>query len=299
MGIGFAISSLTQGIAYALMALGVYITFRVLDFADLSVDGSLPLGAAVSARLISAGFNPFLSIVPAVLAGGLAGAFTGFLNTRLKIAPLLSGILTMTMLYSLNLRIMASPNIPLIGESTIFTAVENFGITSPWNELLILSLLVLGAKLILDLFLMTQLGFALRAAGDNPQMIRSMGVSTKTMKMLGLTVANALVAFSGALVGQYQGFADVGMGIGMIIAGLASVIIGEVLVGKMNIFFTTLAVIVGSIVYRFSISFALTLGFAASDMQLLTGILVIIFLSTPRLKRLIRGEINAAVKGNE
>ncbi len=296
MGIGFAISSLTQGIAYALMALGVYITFRVLDFADLSVDGSLPLGAAVSARFITAGFNPFFSLIPAILAGGLAGAFTGFLNTRMKIAPLLSGILTMTMLYSVNLRIMASPNIPLIGEQTIFSVVEGVGIASPWNELIILFLLVLAAKIVLDLFLKTQLGFALRAAGDNPQMIRSMGVSTETMKMLGLTIANALVAFSGALVGQYQGFADVGMGIGMIIAGLASVIIGEVLIGKMNIYLTTLAVIVGSIVYRFSISVALTLGFAASDMQLLTGILVIIFLSTPRLKKFIRGELDAAVE---
>ncbi len=297
MGIGLALSALTQGIAYSLMALGVYITFRVLDFPDLSVDGSLPLGAAVSARLITAGYNPFFTLIPALLAGGLAGAFTGILNTRLKIAPLLSGILTMTMLYSINLRVMDSPNIPLIGEATIFsTAASALGLGSPWNELLILTAVVLAAKIALDLFLKTQLGFALRAAGDNPQMIRSMGVSTDTMKMLGVSLANALVALSGALVGQYQGFADVGMGIGMIIAGLASVIIGEVIIGKRNIIITTLAVIFGSIVYRFSISLAMTLGFEASDLQLLTGILVILFMSMPRLKRYLRGELDAAAK---
>ena len=290
MGISFLITSLEQGIAFAVMALGVFITFRILDFADLTVDGSLPLGAAVSAKFIVAGVNPFLSLIPAIMAGALAGAITGFLNTRLKIAPLLSGILTMTMLYSINLRIMGRPNIPLLGEKTIFSIMEDMGIGSPWNNIIILILLVFLVKIILDLFLKTQLGFALRAAGDNPQMIRSMGVSTDMMKMIGLIIANALVAFSGALVTQYQGFADVGMGIGTIIAGLASVIIGEVLLGEKNIYITTLSVIVGSIVYRFSISFALTIGFAASDLKLLTAIIVIIFLSTPKLKKMI--EVN-------
>ena len=290
MGITFIVASLEQGIAFAVMALGVFITFRILDFADLSVDGSLPLGAAVSARFIVAGVNPFLSLIPAFIAGGLAGAITGFLNTKLKIAPLLSGILTMTMLYSINLRIMGRPNIPLLGEKTIFSVVDSWGLPSPWNNIIILFVLVFLIKLVLDMFLKTQLGFSLRAAGDNPQMIRSMGVSTKLMKMIGLIVANALVALSGALVCQYQGFADVSMGIGTIIAGLASVIIGEVLIGEHNIFTTTLSVIIGSIVYRFSISLALTLGFNASDLKLLTAILVIIFLSTPRIKNLI--EVN-------
>lgn len=287
MGISFAIASLEQGIAFAVMALGIFITFRILDFADLSVDGSLPLGAAVSAKFIVAGCNPFLSIIPAIIAGGMAGAITGFLNTRLKIAPLLSGILTMTMLYSINLRIMGRPNIPLLGEETIFTMIESMGVPYPWNNLIILFFLIFFTKILLDLFLKTQLGFSLRATGDNPQMIRSMGVSTDMMKMLGLIISNALVAFSGALVAQYQGFADVGMGIGTIIAGLASVIIGEVVIGERNIFITTLGVIVGSIGYRFSISFALTLGFAASDLKLLSAILVIIFLSTPRIKKMI------------
>ncbi|MGM0410726.1 MAG: ABC transporter permease [Bacillota bacterium] len=287
MGISFFITSLEQGLAFSVMALGVYITFRILDFADLSVDGSLPLGAAVSAKFIIAGYNPFLSLIPAILAGALAGATTAILNTKFKIAPLLSGILTMTMLYSINLRVMGRPNIPLIGEKTIFSLVEDMGIASPWNSLVILFIIIFIIKIILDLFLKTQLGFALRAAGDNPQMIRSMGVSTDIMKMIGLIIANSFVSLSGALVAQYQGFADVGMGIGTIIAGLASVIIGEVILEQKNIFILTLSVIIGSILYRLSISLALTIGFNASDLKLLTAIIVIIFLSTPRLKKMI------------
>ncbi len=292
MGISFLITALEQGLAFSVMALGVYMTFRILDFPDLSVDGSLPLGAAVSAKFIVAGYNPFLSLIPALIAGGLAGTITGVLNTRFKIAPLLSGILTMTMLYSINLRIMGRPNIPLLGEKTIFKMMNNVGIPSPWNNLIILIIIVLLVKFILDLFLKTQIGFALRAAGDNPQMIRSMGVSTDTMKMIGVIIANALVALSGALVTQYQGFADVGMGIGTIVAGLASVIIGEVILGKKSIFITTLSIIVGSILYRLSISIALYIGFAASDLKLLTAIIVIIFLSTPKLKNMIEVSVN-------
>ena len=292
MGISFLITALEQGLAFSVMALGVYMTFRILDFPDLSVDGSLPLGAAVSAKFIIAGYNPFLSLIPALIAGGLAGAITGFLNTRFKIAPLLSGILTMTMLYSINLRIMGRPNIPLLGEKTIFKIISNLGIPSPWNNLIILIIIVLLVKFILDLFLKTQIGFALRAAGDNPQMIRSMGVSTDTMKMIGVIIANSLVALSGALVTQYQGFADVGMGIGTIIAGLASVIVGEVVLGEKSIFITTLSIIVGSILYRLSISIALYIGFAASDLKLLTAIIVIIFLSTPKLKNMIEVSTN-------
>ncbi|HKL75827.1 MAG TPA: ABC transporter permease [Halanaerobiales bacterium] len=287
MGISFLITALEQGLAFSVMALGVYMTFRILDFPDLSVDGSLPLGAAVSAKFIIAGVNPFLSLIPALIAGGLAGAITGFLNTRFKIAPLLSGILTMTMLYSINLRIMGRPNIPLLGENTIFKTISDLGIPSPWNNLIILIIIVILVKFILDLFLKTQIGFALRAAGDNPQMIRSMGVSTDTMKMIGVIIANSLVALSGALVTQYQGFADVGMGIGTIVAGLASVIVGEVVLGEKSIFITTLSIIVGSILYRLSISIALYIGFAASDLKLLTAIIVIIFLSTPKLKNMI------------
>ncbi|RCW57424.1 MULTISPECIES: ABC transporter permease [Halanaerobium] len=288
MNLSFAITSLEQGLAFGIMALGVFISFRILDFADLTVDGSLPLGAAVSARLLTMGMNPFFSLGAAIIAGGMAGAITGFLNTKLKIAPLLSGILTMTSLYSINLRVMGRPNIPLIGKETIFSFIRDLGIPYPWNNLLLLIIVIVAVKLILDAFLNTQIGFALRATGDNPQMIRSMGISTNSMKMLGLIISNALVALSGALVGQYQGFADVNMGVGTIVAGLASVIIGEVVIGEKSIMIATIGVIVGSILYRFSISIALNLGLAASDLKLLTAILVIIFLSTPRIKKALR-----------
>jgi putative ABC transport system permease protein len=288
MNLSFAITSLEQGLAFGIMALGVFISFRILDFADLTVDGSLPLGAAVSARLLTMGMNPFFSLGAAVIAGGFAGAITGFLNTKLKIAPLLSGILTMTSLYSINLRVMGRPNIPLIGKDTIFSFIRDLGVPYPWNNLLLLILIIVAVKLVLDAFLNTQIGFALRATGDNPQMIRSMGISTNSMKMLGLIISNALVALSGALVGQYQGFADVNMGVGTIVAGLASVIIGEVVIGEKSIMIATIGVIIGSILYRFSISIALNLGLAASDLKLLTAILVIIFLSTPRIKKALR-----------
>ena len=288
MNLSFAITSLEQGLAFGIMALGVFISFRILAFADLTVDGSLPLGAAVSARLLTMGMNPYLSIAAAIFAGGIAGAMTGFLNTKLKIAPLLSGILTMTSLYSINLRVMGRPNIPLIGKETIFSNLEALGISYPWNNIVILISFIIIVKLILDAFLNTQIGFALRATGDNPQMIRSMGISTNSMKMLGLIISNALVALSGALVGQYQGFADVNMGVGTIVAGLASVIIGEVIIGERSMFIATIGVITGSILYRFSISIALNLGLAASDLKLLTALLVIIFLSTPRIKKALR-----------
>jgi putative ABC transport system permease protein len=288
MNLSFAITSLEQGLAFGIMALGVFISFRILDFADLTVDGSLPLGAAVSARLLTLGMNPFISLGAAVVAGGFAGAITGFLNTKLKIAPLLSGILTMTSLYSINLRVMGRPNIPLIGKDTIFSFIRDLGIPYPWNNLILLILVIAVVKLILDAFLNTQIGFALRATGDNPQMIRSMGISTNSMKMLGLIISNALVALSGALVGQYQGFADVNMGVGTIVAGLASVIIGEVVIGEKLIMIATIGVIIGSILYRFSISIALNLGLAASDLKLLTAVIVVIFLSTPRIKKALR-----------
>lgn len=285
MNLDLALVALEQGMAFGIMALGVYITFRILNFADLTVDGSLPLGAAVSAKMIVSGYDPVASVLVAIAAGGAAGAVTGLLHTRLKIAPLLSGIITMTALYSINLRVMGSPNIPLLNIDTIFDTLSF--LSYPWNNLIILVLLAFVIKLALDAFLNTLLGFALRATGDNPQMLKSLGTSTATTKLIGLVVANALVALSGALVCQFQRFSDVGMGIGTIIAGLASVIIGEVIIGKSKFLNTTTGVIIGSFIYRFIIGFALTLGFKASDLKLLTAILVVFLLVTPRIKKLI------------
>ncbi|MFO7815878.1 MAG: ABC transporter permease [Halanaerobiales bacterium] len=295
MSLGFLVTSLEQGLIYGIMAIGVYITFRVLDFADLTVDGSITLGAAVSSKMIIMGYSPFLTLIIATIAGGISGSFTGFLNTKLKIAPLLSGILTMTSLYSINLRIMGRPNIPLLSDDTIFDLFNVPYFFSSTNELILILLIVLLVLISLILFLKTKLGFALRATGDNPAMVRSMAVNTKNIKMIGLIIANSFVALSGALICQYQGFADISMGIGTIIAGLASVIIGEVIIGSDKLYFIVPGIIIGSILYRASISFALMSGFAASDLKLLTALIVIIFLATPKIKSIVGGKLNVKV----
>lgn len=276
------IGTLEQGLIYGVMALGVYITFRILDFPDLTVDGSFPLGAAVVAKIIADGGNPLLGSLLAMGAGIVAGLATGFLNTKLKISGLLAGILTMTALYSVNLRIMGRANIPLLRKPTLVSWFVQRGL-APWVLFLIVLLLT---KLLLDIFLKTELGFALRATGDNEQMLRSCGVDTDCMKLLGLALSNGLVALSGALVAQYQGFADVGMGIGTVVAGLASVIIGQALVRFNGLAWATVGVIVGSIVYRIAIFAALRLGLAPTDLKLITAVLVVMALSGPSWKNM-------------
>ncbi|MDN5332421.1 MAG: putative tryptophan/tyrosine transport system permease protein [Tepidanaerobacteraceae bacterium] len=298
------LKSVEQGLVFSIMALGVYITLKILNFADLTVDGSFPLGAAVAASLIISGHSPFTATITAILAGALAGLITGILNTGAKISELLSGILTMTSLYSINLRIMGRPNIPLLNEPTIFTSLQEFvKVQFPGFPLeyiyLVTFLLFAGAiELMLVLFLKTQLGLSLRATGDNPQMIRSQGVNTNVTKIIGLCISNALISLSGAIVAQYQGFADVGMGIGTIIAGLASVIIGDALLGERSIITSTLGVILGSILYRFSISLVLSFRLAqASDLKLLTAVVVVIALTIPRFKNFMRGSIIPSERG--
>jgi putative ABC transport system permease protein len=282
------ITSIEQGLVFGIMVLGVYVTFKVLDFPDLTVDGSFPLGAAVASILIFNGGNPFLALLLAAAAGMVAGYITGFLNTRGRITGLLAGILTMTALYSANLRVMGRSNVTLLNANTIFTYLESWGIPHQWVFMVAFIISTIIIKILLDSFLKTQLGFAIRATGDNSGMARALGVNTDAMKMLGLSISNGLIALSGALVAQYQGFSDIGMGIGTIVAGLASVIIGEMVVGEKNIGFATFSVLLGSFIYRLSIGIALRLGFAATDLKLLTTILVIIALSTPQIKKLIR-----------
>jgi len=284
-----------QGLVFGIMALGVYMTFRVLKFADLTVDGSFPLGAAVAASLIVSGQNPFFATVVAMIAGALAGCITGFLHTGAKISDLLSGILTMTSLYSINLRIMGKPNIPLLNQPTIYSLIQDYiKIIIPAfpEKMLYFVVFVFFAfviKFLLDAFMKTQLGFTLRATGDNPQMIRSQGVNTNFIIVLGLAISNSLIALSGALVAQYQGFADVGLGIGTMVAGLASVIVGEALFGERSIFISTLSALFGSFLYRLSISLVLSFRLAeASDLKLLTAIVVTLALTAPRFKQYIK-----------
>ena len=284
--------SLEQGLAYGLVALGIVITFRILAFPDLTVDGSFPLGAAVVARLITEGVPPVYSIIVAVICGFMAGCCTGLLNTKLKINSLLAGILMMTILYSVNLRIMGRSNIQLLTVNTLLTPLENLDINRFIPIIAFFFLVAFGIKFLTDMFLHTQLGFAMRATGDNEQMIRTLGVNTDSMTVLGLGISNAFVALSGALVAQDQGFSDVGMGIGMIVAGLASIIIGEALFGKKTVQRMTLAAVVGSIIYKFIISAGLRMGLAPTDLKMATAVMVILALGIPALKKGKEGKLH-------
>lgn len=278
----FLISSLEQGFIYGVLVLGVYITYRILNFPDLTVDGSFPLGAAVTATLIVQGVNPALSLILAFGAGLIAGIITGVLHTKFKITNLLSGILIMIALYSINLRIMGRSNIPLLAKPTIFRHLKQ--ITNwPYVNLLILFIIAIGIKFLLDIFFQTRLGLTLRASGDNQQMLKNLSINPDWMIILGLALSNGLVALSGALVAQFQGFADVGMGIGTIITGLASVIIGQAIFRFKNFFHSTSAVLLGSIIYRGAIRASLTLGLAPTDLKLITSFLVILALILPQL----------------
>lgn len=287
---------------FGILALGVFITFRCLDFPDLTVDGSYPLGAAVFAVMMYHGFGAGWAMLAAFLAGALAGFFTGFLHTFSRIPALLSGILTMTCLYSINLRIMGRPNISLsenLGHRTIFVILRDYFPEVPevYLRLAFLLVLILGIKFLLDLFLGTEIGLSIRATGDNETLVEAQGINPDYMKLIGVSVSNALVAFSGAMFAQYQGFVDVNMGIGMVVSGLASVIVGEVLMRGKTIFVMTLQVIVGSVVYRLATAVALNwgynIGFKPYDLKLFTGLIVIIILSYPAVQEKFSRRVRA------
>jgi len=277
--------SLEQGLAYGIVALGIVVSFRILSFPDLTVDGSFALGGAVVARLIMEGVAPIYGILIAVGAGFAAGCCTGLLNTRLKINSLLAGILMMTILYSVNLRIMGRSNIQLLTVETFITPLENLDLNRFIPIIGFFGIVAFGAKFVTDLFFKTEIGLAMRATGDNEQMIRTLGVSTDNVTILGLGISNAFIALSGALVAQDQGFADIGMGIGMIVAGLASIIIGETLIGKSSVGRMTLAALAGSVIYKWIIAVGLRLGLAPTDLKLATGVMVILALGIPALKK--------------
>ncbi len=286
--IDILVPTVAQGLLWALLALGVYITFRVLDIADLSVEGSFPLGAAVAATVLVSGWGIAAAFLLAAAAGSLAGVVTGILTTRLRIPALLAGILTMIGLYSINLHVMGKANVALLRVDTVFTKAEAFGLT-PAMALLVVG--IAGAVVVgclLYWFFGTELGTAIRATGSNSQMARAQGVNTNRMVLLGLLISNALVALSGALVAQSNGFADVGMGTGTIVIGLASVIIGEVLFGTRSFKNCLISVILGSIVYRLVIAVVLQLGMPPNDLKLFTAILVAAALSMPLIREKIR-----------
>ncbi|HAE49162.1 MAG: ABC transporter permease [Tistrella sp.] len=278
--------AIETGFVYALVALGVFLSFRILDFPDLTVDGSFPLGAAVSATAIVGGWDPFLSTALAFVAGCIAGSITAWLNVRLKILNLLASILMMIALYSINLRIMGRPNVALLGERTVLTPFEGLGLPFYLLTPLVFAVVVIAAMILLIRFLNSEMGLAMRATGANARMARAQGINTAAMTLLGMALSNGLVAIGGALFAQSQGSADVTMGVGTIVVGLASVIGGEAVMSTRTIARAIIACLVGAILYRVAVALALNAGFlglTASDLNLVTAVLVAAAMVLPRV----------------
>ncbi|PSJ56902.1 ABC transporter permease [Pseudaminobacter soli (ex Li et al. 2025)] len=283
-----ALGALETGLIFALVALAVFISFRVLNFPDLTVDGSFPLGGAVCATLISAGSDAYLATLVGTLSGALAGFATGWLNVRLKILHLLAGILVMTAMFSINLRIMGRPNVPLLDEVTVFTPFQSDSFPAHIAVPVVMAVLVALLILLLRYFLGTELGQALRAVGSNPRMASAQGISTSAMTLLGLSISNGLAGLAGALFVQSSGGADVSMGIGVVIIGLAAVIGGEALLPSRSLLLSIFGCVLGAIAYRFAIALALNLewiGLKAQDLNLVTALLIVLALSLPQVRQ--------------
>lgn len=277
--VGALIGSIELGMIYAVLALGVFLSFRTLNTPDLTVDGSIVTGAAASATLCTMGVHPVLALIAAFIGGACAGAITALLNTKLKIQALLAGILVMLGIYSINLRIMGGKaSVPLMKSETLYTKAEGI-FPGEWSKLILGVIVLVAVIAIFFFFLKTRLGFALRATGDNEEMVRAAGISSDNMKLLGLAVSNGFVGLAGGLLAQYQGYCDIGMGVGMVVIGLASVIIGEVIFGTSSLLRRLIAVALGAIVYRLVLAIALNLGMQATDMKLVSAIIVVLALS--------------------
>lgn len=292
------LGSITIGLILAMLALGIFISFRIFDFPDITAEGSFTFGAAISAALIIAGVNPLLATLVSFAGGAAAGMLTGILHTRFKINPLLSGILVMTALYSVNLHVMGRSNLPLLSETTLFTWVEKIAVRFsgegkmsmvlgwevPAKDLWILLfclILAVMVSLLLWWFFRTRLGTAMRATGDNAQMIRALGVNTKVMIIAGVAISNGFIAVAGSLLAQYQGFADVQMGIGMMVWGLASVIIGEALIAEKSLGLIITGAVIGSVLFRLLVAIALRWGMNPNDLKLITALFVLLALILP------------------
>ncbi|MDW8800294.1 ABC transporter permease [Clostridium sp. A1-XYC3] len=266
---------LVQSLILSIMVLGVYISYKILDFPDLSADGSFTLGAAIIVTMLKKGVSPASAMLIALLAGLAAGFLTGILHVKLKISNLLSGILVMGILYSLNLRIMGKANIPIFSQANIF---------SDFNPLIIAFILVVIVKVFIDVFLKTGLGYTLKAVGDNPQMIKSLGIEVGSIKILGLMLSNGLIALSGSMMAQYQGFSDISMGIGTLVLGIASIIIGTSIIKKRTLIKDTTLVILGTLIYQVTIYFAMNVGLTPVDLKMITSLVIIIFLAVRGVK---------------
>jgi len=296
------IGSITIGLVLALLALGIFISFRIFDFPDITAEGSFTFGAAITASLIVTGVNPVVATVLAFAGGLVAGAATGFIHTRFKINPLLSGILVMTALYSVNLHVMGKSNVPLLSQKTLFTWFESFSVKISGEEamanligwsvpardlwtLFFCTVIIVIFSLLLLWFFRTNIGTAMRATGDNDQMIRALGVNTKGMIIFGVALSNGFIALSGSMLAQFQGFADVQMGIGMMVWGLASVIIGEALISEKSLGLVIAGAVIGAVLFRLLVAIALRWGMNPNDLKLITAIFVFIALVVPGLMK--------------
>lgn len=276
------LSVFEQGLIYAIMALGMYITYKILDFPDMTVDGSFPLGAALSAVLISNGVNPYLTLLLSFCAGLVAGTITGFIHVKLKVRDILASIIMMTALYSVNLRIAGRANLPIYNFDNIYSnSVTNkifTGALAPFENVIVIAIIVLIVKLVLDWYLKTKSGYLLKAVGDNETIVTSMGIDKGKVKILGLAIANGMVALSGSMFAQQQRFFDASMGVGTAVIGLASVIIGTALFGQISVFTFSISVILGSILYKGCVAAAIRLGLQSTDLKLVTAVLFLLIL---------------------
>lgn len=276
------ISVFEQGMIYAIMALGMYITYKILDFPDMTVDGSFPLGASLSAVLISQGMNPYLTLLLSFAAGLMAGTITGLIHVKLKVRDILASIIMMTALYSVNLRIAGKANLPIYNYDNIYNnSLTNHllgGALSPYKNLIIIAIIVVIVKCVLDWYLKTKSGYLLKAVGDNETLVTSMGIDKGKIKILGLAIANGLVSISGSMFAQQQRFFDASMGVGTAVIGLASVIIGTALFGQISVFGFSISVILGSILYKGCVAAAIRIGLQSTDLKLVTAVLFLLIL---------------------
>jgi putative ABC transport system permease protein len=285
----FFITALVQGFGFTAIGLGIFLALRIFNIPDITVDGSYALGGVITAILIANGVHPMLAIMVSMFAGSIAGITTGIIHTKLKFNPLLAGILVMTALYSINLFILGRPNLPLLNYPTVFNLLPIQNQTL--NSFIVLSMIVFSAILFLNYILKTDFGIAMRATGNNETMVKAMGVNTDSMKITGLAIANALSSLSGSLITQYQGFADINMGIGIVISGLGAVMIGETLLKALRgnkIVFHLLSVLVGCIVFRLILALALSIGIDPTLLKLITSLLVILIIGLGNIKSILK-----------
>lgn len=295
--ISIFLSSASQGVLWALLAIGVFLTFRILDIADLTAEGSFPLGAGIAAVSITNGLSPIVACLLGFLGGAAAGLVSGLLHTKLKIPALLAGIITMTGLYSVTSRIMGAPNLSLLGQKNVFTWAESLGVSKE-NAVLIAGLLVaLIVVTLLVLFLRTETGLAIRATGDNLAMSEANGINTDTMKIIGYMISNGCIALSGSLLAQNNGFADLNSGIGTIVIGLASIIIAEVLFRNQPLLLRLLTIILGAVIYRFILALVFELNVQPSDSKLASALVLVICLSFPQIQQKLKLPKRTKTKG--